>query len=129
MQSQCQETDHLDPVVTLVQMGTFMLENMLPGLTIHAHGNVDLGLNKTKDKSGVDLVTLPTTSDTNGFLNFRSQLHVGNQTVNTKADGYDDPYPGEKCRYVPAGKRKLRLKTQITADLNRHQQTDTCQQP
>ena len=129
MQSQCQKTDHFDPVVTFVQMGTLMLENVLPGLAVHAHGNVNPGFDESKDKSGIDLIALPAAPDSDCLPYLSLQFPIGKQTVNAEAKCYDAPYPGEQCRKIPTGESKFRLQAQITADLNGHQQANARQQP
>ena len=70
MERQGQETDHLDPVVALVQMGAFMLQDVLPGLPVHAHGDVDPGLDESQNKGSFDLVALPAAPDADSFPYF-----------------------------------------------------------
>ena len=133
VQSQGQEADHLDPVIPLVQMGAFMLQNVLPGLFAHAHGDVDSRLDEAQDKGGIDPVAFPAAPDAHSLPHLLFQPHIGHHTVNTEAKCHSAPDPGNhRC---PPGIRKSRrhgnlgLQAQIALDLHRQQQPDPCQQP
>ena len=69
MQSQSKETDHFDPVVALVQMGSLMFQYVFPPFFAHAQGDLDPGLDKAENKGGIDAVTFPAAPDADGFLN------------------------------------------------------------
>ena len=64
---------------------------------------------------------LQSISDLNSFPNFFFQPHIGYKTINAEADCHNSPNQGQKPRQIPTRKCELRLKTQITADLNGHQ--------
>ena len=134
VQGQGQEADHLDPVVPLVQVGPLVGQDVLAALAVHAHGDIDFGLDKAQNKGRLDLVAFPAAPDPDSVPDLVFQPQVGDQTIDGKACRNDGPDPGQNSRPFQAGnfgkgQRKFRLKAQIAADLNGQQQADACQQP
>ena len=67
VQRKSDETDHLEPVVTLFQVCPFMGQNILSDHCGQPHGNIDLGTDKAQNKRSFNPVTFPAAFDFNRF--------------------------------------------------------------
>ena len=77
------ETDHLDPMISLVQMRMFMGKNLLPGLRGHACGNVDSGFDEAQDKSSFDSSRFPTARDLHGIKHLPAKMNIRADAIGT----------------------------------------------
>ena len=87
---------------------------ILAALAVHAHGNIDFGFDKAKNKGRLDLAAFPAAPDPDSVPDLVFQLQVGDQTIDGKACRNDSPDPGQNSRPFQAGnfgkgQRKFRL--------------------
>ena len=94
VQGQCQEADHFDPVISLVQMGPLVGKDLLAGLPGHAGGNVDFRLDEPQNKGGFDPVGFPAAGDLHGIQHLAPQMDVRGHAVG--ADDYRNRNPNKR---------------------------------
>ena len=93
MQSQGDEADHLEPVVTLFQMSALMSQDIFPDHRRQAHGDIDLGTDKAQDKGCFDSVTFPSAFDFDCFPDLQAKLEIGIEGIDQEKRRYSQPDP------------------------------------
>ena len=91
MQGQSQETDHLNPMVALVQMGPLVGQDLLAGFLGHTGGDIDFRLDEAQDKGGFNPVGFPAPGDLHRVHHPQTQPDVRYQAVDADDRSYNDP--------------------------------------
>ena len=96
MDGQGQKADHFEPVVTLLQMGAFMGQNVLPDCGRKPRRNVDLRTDKAQNKGGIDLPALPAAGDLHSAPDLTPEIQVGVNGVYAEKQRHAQPEIGER---------------------------------
>ena len=100
VQAQGQKSDHLDPVVSLVQVGPLVIQDIAAGLGLHSHRYVDSGLDKSQNEGRFNSFGFPSPGD---FHRIPYPASQGKITVNTVAQEnhrYSSPQVGHQSRQI-----------------------------
>ena len=93
---QGQKAYHFEPVVTLLQMGAFMGQNVLPDCGRKSRRNVDLRADEAQNKGGIDPTALPAAGDLHCVPDFAPQAQVGINGVYAEKQCHAQPEIGER---------------------------------
>ena len=93
---QGQKADHFEPVVTLLQMGALVGQDVLPDCGRKPRRNVDLRADEAQNKGGIDPTALPAAGDLHCVPDLVPQAQVGINGVYAEKQRHAQPEIGER---------------------------------
>ena len=131
VQGQGNETDHLNPVVALFQMGPLVGENLPFGILGHSGGYVNLRFDKAQHKGGFNLVRFPAPGYLYRVPHLALEPGIGNDADQANHRRHGSPEKQQPSSGVDGdgNGEPLGLEAEPAGHRNGHQQPNSCQHP